>query len=409
MGIKEFAKGFSGGKNGSKWGKIIGDVASGGVNWAARNAKGKLDDKDKDKQEAQDEHLRLGGSKEEEQFLLDDAKAQSKASGERADRAFEEVSTELASTRDEQGGLEWDYLLDRAHLGQAKEQQRDGIGDIYSKAAQASTTLDQGRGGAMGERNNALATNSLVGSTDSILATRGAELAGSPTLGQATEGAILANQKNAQAQQQATTQMLNRQAMGLAAGQGEGGALALQTAMAGAGAASGDAATQMNLQQAQQNAGMRFDAATGQRLEDVNSANMGLDARLGAAQQERANQLAVAEANAGTIQNTAGAQAELGYQSAIATQGAKEKLTGAQQASVNQSSAGKLHLGDRAGNLATGGATIAAGGESMDKEYQSNILTAKFNSGKELEDNKPKSFGQKVQGVLDPFKLTTPA
>lgn len=89
-----------------------------------------------------------------------------------------------------------------------------------------------------------------------------------------TEAAIQAQAKNAQDQLAAKTAMQNRQARGLAGSMGEGGALAMQQAMASAGAGAADALAQNQLQQNQQSADMRFNAMQQQLAGQQNLAGM---------------------------------------------------------------------------------------------------------------------------------------
>ncbi len=318
---------------------------------------------------SKNENTYLGGSKDEERALYSDAKEQSQRSSERADGAYDRTSEELDNTRGDQDMAERDYRSDRTQARGALRDQKNGVGDIYERSNDS-----------IGVRNSALNSGSLVGSTDSVLASRDAKLAGAPTIGQATEDAILANQANAQAMQKFTTGQINKGAMGLAAGQGESGALALQSAMAGAAGATGQAAAQQNLQAAQMNAGMRFDAAAQQRAETLGLANSAADAQLAAAAQERANQLAVAGANAEQI-----------YGSALATQQARQGVTQAAQGQQGASSQANRTLQGQRANLATGNAQIANQGEQIDKGFQSDILTAKYNAGqaRNAEEGRP--------------------
>ncbi len=306
------------------------------------------------------ENTYLGGSKDEERALYADARDQSKESSGRADGAFDETKAELDNARKAQNKAQGEYAVDRSQAKQDLGDQRRGIEDIYTKTGQGNSILDQGATGAIDTRNNALATGSLVGSTDSVLANRDAKV----------EQSILENQANAQAQQRFSTGQINKGAMGLAAGQGESGALALQSAMAGATGAAGGMAAQQNLALAQQNADMRYGATMS-----------GADAQLAAAAQERANQLAVADANAGVLTQTAGLQAGNTINSALATQQARQAQTAAAQAQTGQAAQTNLTLQGQRANLATGNAQIANQGEATDKGYQSDILTAKFNAG----------------------------
>ncbi len=349
-----------------------------------------------------EENTYLGGSKAEEKALYSDAKRQSSESSSRSDKAYDRVKDEYGTTSNDQMRAEKDYQYDRGQAGGAMRDYDEGVGQINSAASKSMNTLGAGLSSSMATRNNALATNSLVNSTESVLAGRQAALAGSPTIGQATDTAILANQANAQAQQQYSAGLVNKGAMGLAAGQGEGGALALQAAMAGASSGVADMAAQRNLQAQQLNAGMRFDAATAQRAEDVASANLGVDARLAAAEAERANQLAVAEANAAGQYGTAASNAELGYNAQLATQDARGQAVAQRQGQQSLTSGRDLTLAGQRANLATGGAQIAAAGEATDKDYQANILTAKYNAGQARNKEQGRSL---IKKALMPFGI----
>lgn len=115
---------------------------------------------------------------------------------------------------------------------------------------------------------------------------RMAELAGKPTIGDATEAALQANRQNAQEQLAQQVGLLNRQARGMAGSMGEGGALAMQQAMASAGAGGADLAAMNQNQLNQLSADARFKAGLQQRLEDVDTADLGMKTRLGAISDE---------------------------------------------------------------------------------------------------------------------------
>lgn len=342
------------------------------------------------------ENTHLGGSRTEERALYKDAKDQSAASAERADKSYGRLDDSYEDTKEQQGQEESRYSTDRGEAKLASAAYRNGIQDIKRDAGTSQTMIRDANQSSMDMRNSALATGSLVQSTDSVLANREATLAAAPTIGAATETAIAANQANAQAQTQYAQGRLNQNAMGLAAGQGESGALALQQAIASAGAGGADIAAQSNMQQAQQNAGMRFDAAAQQRAEVVGGADAAVAARLAAAGAERTNQMAVADKNATQSYGAGTANAELNYNSGLATQDARNTAVGQAQAQQGLSSARNLTLSGQQANIATGGAQIANAGEATDKGYQSDILTAKFNAGQARNADEGRSTLKKV-------------
>ncbi len=301
----------------------------------------------------------LGGSEAEEKALYADARQESKDSSERQVKAADEISAELKNSRQEQKRAGADYRVDRTQAKTDLGNQRRGVDSIYEKTGQGNWELDQGLDSAMATRNSALASGSLVDST---------------------EDAILSNQANAQAQQRYAAGLVNRGAMGLAAGQGESGALALQSAMAGAAQGNADATAQSNLQLADQNAQLR----------------------LAAAEQERQNQLAIAEANASAQLGVAGQKSTNTVNSALTTQQALQGVTQAAQGQQGLSSQRDLTLQGQNANLATGGAQVANAAEATDKGYQSDILTAKYNAGQARNAEAGRST---IKKVLMPFGI----
>lgn len=421
--VGEFAKGFltGGAKGDSKAGKVAGGVFSGGLG-RLKGVKKRVQARKEKRDAKKGDRLSLGGSPEEEKRLYDEAGANSAESRARTNQAFKQSENELKSARSAQQSAQTSYYQDRLDSKERDQQAYDAIGGIKDSAqsgsdrigaagSSAANEYTQGAQQALDQRNNALATGSLAGTAEGVLAQRQSALAGAPTITQANENNILANAANAQAAQQRSTQMLNRQAMGLAAGQGEGGALAMQQAMASAGAAAGDMAGQQNQQLADQVAQSRYAAAMGERGEVVDSANLGLQTRMGAAEQERANQMAIANANAGTLEGaagnraaagmaTAGAQSQLGYQASLADQAARAQAAQLAAARTAQSNQSNLQLQAQRANIATGNTTTAAGIQGQDQDYQSDILTAKYGAQKDRNENEGRSTAAKV---LMPF------
>lgn len=368
------------------------------------------------------DNLALGGSVEEEKRLFAESQANSAESRARANQAFGTAQEELGDTRRAQAGASQDYQADRGQSLVRDQQAYDAIDGIKQSAttgqdlvgragASAADEYTQGAQQGINTRNNALATNSLAGTAEGVLAQRSSDLAGAPSITAMNEDNILANQANAQAQQQRSTQMLNRQAMGLAAGQGEGGALAMQQAMASAGAGAADLAAAKNAQLAESTAASRYGASQAQRGELVDTANLGLTTRMGAAEQERANQMGVAGANAASLEGAAGnrattglqvagSQAGMGINAAAADQAARAQAAQQAAARTAQSNGTNLQLQAQRANLAAGNANTALSGETADQGYQADIMTAKYGAQKDREDGKERTLAQKV---LMPF------
>jgi hypothetical protein len=203
--------------------------------------------------------------------------------------------------------------------------------------------IGAGAAGARGIRDKALGQNQLTGTAESVLGQRANALAGSPTIGQATETALGANQKNARDLLAQQIGIQNRQARGLAGSMGEGGALAMQQAMASAGAGAADLAAMNQGQQNQLAAQMRFDAAAAQRGEDVDSANLGLQARMGAAEQERAAQLGFA-----------GQSADENYNAGLQQMAAQQQLAGQRTNAQQLATQNALGTGQQANAMSAG-------------------------------------------------------
>lgn len=351
------------------------------------------------------EYKSLGGSQKEEAALYEEAKQNSREARAQRSAAAGYVKEELQSARNAQKSAEGDYRNDRyaadtrdmeaySSIDQINKAAREGSNRLGAAGSTASNEYTQGAQSALDQRNQAYNNGSLRDSGESILAQRESALAAAPSIGSLAEANIAANQVNAAANQNRSTQMLNRQAQGLAAAQGEGGALAMQQALASAGAASGDLAAQQNLQLADQVAQQRYAAAMATRGETVDSANLGLQTRLGAAGQERTNQLNIAGQNAGSLEaaaaaraqaglGVAGAQAQMGTQAAAADQAARAQAAQAAQARANQSNQSNLQLQSQRANVATGNATNATQAAHTDLGYQSDVLGAKYGAQKD--------------------------
>lgn len=423
--VGEFAKGFftGGAKGNSKAGKIAGGVFSGGLG-RLPGIKKRIQKRADKRGEKKNATNSLGGSAEEEKRLYDEAKADSAESRDRTAKAFERTSQELQSARNAQTSAQSEYYQDRLDSKQRDQQAYDSIDGIKSSASEGSARIGaagtaaadeytQGAQQGINTRNNALATGSLAGTAEGVLAQRESALAGAPSITAMTEDNILSNQANAQAAQQRSTQMLNRQAMGLAAGQGEGGALAMQQAMASAGGAAGDMAAAQNAQLAESSAAARYGAANAQRGELVDTANLGLDTRMGAAEKERAAQLDIAGVNATSLEgaaasraktglDVAGTQATFGINAAKDDQAARAEAAKVAAARTGQSSQANLQLQAQRANIATGNQTASISAEGDDKNYQSDILTAKYGAQKDRADANGRSTAAKV---LMPFGI----
>lgn len=319
---------------------------------AIKNARKKRDAR-------KDTNLSLGGSKAKERELLESANLRSYNAEARSRTAQDNLKGEYKEAKSMADSYAGDYAGARRTNERALGAQRTSIGGIGAGAGQASGILGAAQG-----------TNQLTGSTDSILAQRAAQMGAAPSHNQLADQAILANQQNARAQTNFSQGQLAKQAMGMAAGQGEGGALAAQQAMASLVGAGGNMAAQANLQQMQSAADMRAQANLAQRGETVAEAGYASDARLGATAQERANQLAVA-----------GKQAELAYNSGLATNAAQSAYTGATQAGLNTAGAQQQAAANRQTGVATAMGTQNVAREGVHIGAENELLTAGMNAG----------------------------
>lgn len=313
-----------------------------------------------------------------------------------------------------------DYRVDnqatRDELANARSQEQGAFGDYkgYESTAKGSragyesgiSSIGDAAGRGAATRNTAFESNRLAGTADNVLARRAAELAGAPTIGQATDTAIGANNAAAQARLGQSLGLANRQARGLAGSMGEGGALAMQQAMANAGAGAADALAMNNTEQSQLAADMRLQAALRQNELDVNSANLGLSTRMGAAEQDRAAQLAIAEANAAGD-----------YDSALQMQQARGGLMQNDVNNMGNASGRQLNLLGARADLATGRQGMAQNAEQIVRQGQQAIEGAQlgadsaYNAAKyaAAQENSPFSKLKKVVSGHDMIKGTAPA
>lgn len=267
------------------------------------------------------------------------------------DEARGEVSKELASTRQATSDAGNDYGTARSDANWSRGAYNDSIEGLSGQAQNA-----------MAIRNNVLGQNQLTGSAESILAQRQAQLAGVPTIGQATNTAIGQNYANAQAALNNAIGKQGRQARGLAGSMGEGGALAMQQAMASQGANAADLMAQNQTQQNQLASQLRFNAAMAQNQQDIDSANLGVDLRMGAAEQERQAALGFADANAG-----------MSYDASLQALGARNALMGQDAATRENMGARQLELMGAGHGLATAGAGLAQNALGMQYQNRQNL------------------------------------
>jgi enhancer of polycomb-like protein len=223
----------------------------------------------------------------------------------------------------------------------------------------ARNDIGVGAAGARDLRNTALAQDQLTGTAERVLGQRANALAGSPTIGQATDTALAANRLNARDQLAQQIGLQNRQARGLAGSMGEGGALAMQQAMASAGAGAADLAAMNQTEQNQLAAKMRFDAAAQQRGEDVDTANLGLQARMGAAEQERAAQLGFA-----------GQSAQENYNAGLAQTAALQNVAAQRNNAAQLATQNALSTGQQANAMSAGTYGAAAQNKQQAQEMK---------------------------------------
>ena len=409
------------------------------------------------------ENYSLGGSQEEEQRLYDESRANTAQSRQEAMFDRNSLRNQVYDAQQRVGGADRDYRQDRSASGIRDAESRDSIQGIGKGASNASTVLGQAGNAAKGEytsgasaanaeRNRALNTNQLTGTAENVLAQRAAQVGGiqgmgaagenilaqrqaavnaAPSIGSLTESAIGQNTANANAQLSRGLQENVRRAQGLAASQGEGGALAMQQALASAGASAGDITAQKNLALMDQSAALRQQAAMQQRGETLSDADLAMqtrlggaqtdqeralaeagyssDARMNAAQQERNAALTVGGANADALaqaaqqraaagMTTAGGQAELAMQSGLATNAARQAE--ANRALQTQATSGQLAnaTAGQAANLTGQAAELSAGAAKADQTYGGNLLTGKYTAQTERDVNTNNTTAEKIFG-----------
>jgi len=253
---------------------------------------------------------------------------------------------DLANTRKEAGEAvdesqaRYKESADRLNTvaDRADQQEREAAGDYRGQRqltnqsryayGQAIDNIGTAASGAITQRDADLGKGpTLSQSADSILSQRAAELAGKPTIGQATDTALTAMDTNATNRLRNTIGMNNRQALGLAAGAGESGALATQQAIASAAAGGADALAQNNLNQNDLQAQLRFNAAQTQNQQDIDTANQGVDLRAGAAEAERAALFDRAKSDAAMTYDAANQQATQRGQQQLQDQASRDAAT----------------------------------------------------------------------------------
>jgi len=353
----------------------------------------------------------LGGSRQEQDALLKDSLYDVNRNRQQVEKSRDETEQQLDHSNERETQAN-DQLRER--WGQSQQSRSDyqsGIDSIGAGANKATSMRNDALGGATGIRNSALAQNQLTGSAESILAQRQAQLAGAPTIGQATETALAANQANANSMLNRQIGIQNRAARGLAGSMGEGGALAMQQAIASAGAGAADQASANQLQQAQLAAQMRFNAAGIQNQQDVAAADQAVALRMAAAEQERANQMGVAGANAADTLNIGNANAGNAYDASLQAQNARAALMGQDANNVSSTQGYQANLLGQANTVAGNRSAIAqAGQDSAYNDQQFKLGTAagidQAENQRKYEAAKQNNVGQKlISTIFDPGDL----
>lgn len=314
-----------------------------------------------------------GGTEREQKQLQRDALYEKNRNRLDVIESRDETKGQLDRTNQAEAQASNDLAFRNATSNVSRNEYRTGIDSIGSGADKAASERSTALGTASSLRNNALGQNQLTGSAESILAQRQAQLAGAPTIGQATETALTANQANANAMLNRQIGIQNRAARGLAGSMGEGGALAMQQAIASAGAGAADQSAASQLAQAQLAAQMRFGAAQTQNQQDVAAADQAVALRMGAAEQERANQLSVAGANAADTLNIGNANAGNTYDAALQAQQARGALMGQDANNVAGAQSYQSNLLGQANNVAQNRGTLAQSGldsAANDQQFQ---------------------------------------
>lgn len=206
-------------------------------------------------------------------------------------------------------------------------------------------------------------------------------------LNQIAEQNILANQDNAQSMLRNNIGIQNRAARGLAGSMGEGGALALQQAMAQAGQGAADQAAQTALEQQQLAASTRFNAAN----------------------QQVANALATANLNAGDMNQAAQAVAQLRGNLLGQDLSNQAALGQRQNAFLAQSGALASQGGDMAlqnqGQMLNNEQTINSAQLGVDMKAAQDRYEAAKNGGFTGFMNKLAGAGNAVKGAADSFDM----
>lgn len=244
-------------------------------------------------------------------------------------------------------------------------------------------------------RNQAIASSpTMAQSANSLLQARTAQLASVPTIGAATDAAITGMGQAADARLTATTAANNRAAMGLAAGQGEGGALGMQQAIASGAQGGADALAANNIQQNDLGAQMRFSAAQTQNQQDFDSANLGLDVGMNAAGADRDALLARAQSDQAMT-----------YDAANQVAGQNQALLGAAGARLGQADSRQQNF--LAGRLGAAsdmtGAAAGMVGQNLNNQQAINgtQLTAdQANDKARLESTLANSLGGRLKSVF---------
>lgn len=322
----------------------------------------------------------LGGSKEAQRQLLGAAAEDRRQATQARVAGRKEIEGELEHARSDDLQRSREYQGSRLANVRDLDAQRGGVAGI-NQAAQ----------GGMGILGAAGASNQLTGSTENVLAQRAAALGAAPSAQSLAEDAIAAQAANTRANTNFGQGQLARQAMGVAAGQGEGGALAAQQAIASLVGGGANLATQNNLAQAEAAANMRAQAAAQARGETLQSADLGAQARLQAAAAERANQLGIAQQQAGLL--TQGAQA---------TQNALQGVTGASQAAQNTQAAMAQQAQAQRSSIAEALGSQSNQAESTNRNYEASLL----NAGADAATNALNAQGRTLaQKVFTPFGM----
>ena len=318
--------------------------AGGNLSAGIANTKNKKENREDKKAQMRLDNASLGGTQEKERLLLQEAYGGQGDAYDRMQRGQRTLANAGMFAGDRAYSADQNLAIDQARTQNALQRQQASVMGIGTGASQASNILGQAYG-----------TNALTGSTESILGQRAAGI----------DAALAAQTQNMRDQTQFAQGQLARRAMGMAAGMGEGGALGAQQAMASLVGGGADMAAQAQLQNAAQAAQMR--------AADVDYSS---GARLTAAQQERANQLA-----------TAGQQSQLAYQSGLATNAAQAGLTGAQQAATNTSASQSQQASGLYGSLAAQEGSQGLQAADQANQYTTTLLGQKLSMAPEKNKN----------------------